>query len=178
VHELSIRATPAAPDRRQSGQALVELALVVPILALVLAALVQLGLIYERQIGIENAIREAGRRVATFSTTDTIEASNNAAWTVDLLINSSGLLASNVQGYTGSDVSDISVCYRTETDPAGANSIKVAVTVVYSHPLFLPIISQILDGVDGINDSALRITTTSDFLVQNSDPASIDACYP
>ena len=68
---------------RQSGQALLELALVAPILILLLAALVQFALIFERQVGISNAVREAARRAATYDAKTPAEAQANAVWTLE-----------------------------------------------------------------------------------------------
>jgi Flp pilus assembly protein TadG len=163
--------------RKSAGQALVEFAIVVPILALVLGATVQLGIIYERQIGIENAVRDAARRAATFETLNITEANANGPFTLNLLRGSVGLLPSNVQGYTLSDVNGLKVCYRTQTDAAGANSVMVKVSMGYRHPLFLPMITQILDGLDGTNDNALNVDTSAEFQVQNGSAASVDQCY-
>ena len=162
---------------RERGQALVEFALVAPILVLIFAALVQLGLIYERQIGIENAIRDAGRRAATYETLNTTEANTNGPFTLNLLRGPGGLLPSNVQGYALSDINGLTVCYRTQVDPSGANSVMVKVSMGYRHPLFLPIITQILDGFDGASDNALNVATSVEFQVQNGSAGSVDQCY-
>jgi Flp pilus assembly protein TadG len=170
-----------ADDRRRPlGQALVEFALVAPILMLILATTVQLAFIYERQIGIENAVRDAARRGATLETLTTTDSGVNGPYIFDLLTGPGGLLQSNVQDYSSdpAQVKVASVCYRTQVDAAGNNSVMVKVSVGYAHPLFLPIITQILDGFDGVNDSAFRVDTSSEFQVQNAVPASVDACYP
>jgi Flp pilus assembly protein TadG len=162
-------------DRRTPlGQALVEFALVAPILVLIFAGLVQLGLIYERQIGIENAIRDAARRGETLNTT---EANTNGPFILNLLTASGGSLPTNVEGYAQASIETLGVCYRTQVDAAAANSVMVKVTIAYRHPLFLPIIAQILDGFDGANDNALKVTTSSEFQVQNAAAASVDQCY-
>ena len=49
---------------RESGQALLELALVVPILVLLLMAIFQFAFVLESQMGLTNAVREASRRAA------------------------------------------------------------------------------------------------------------------
>jgi Flp pilus assembly protein TadG len=168
----------SADRRGPLGQALVEFALVAPILVLIFAGLVQLGLIYERQIGIENAVRDAARRGATYETLTVADADTNGAFIKDLLIGSGGSLSQNVEGYAGTSISLLTVCYRTQLDAAGANSVLVNVTLGYKHPLFLPIIAQLLDGFDGANDSALKITTSAEFQVENAAAASVDECAP
>jgi hypothetical protein len=54
------------------------------------------------------------------------------------------------------------------------------VSVTYGHPLFLPIISNILDGFDG-TPNALEVTTAERFRVENpplnsSDVSGLSAC--
>src|SRR5438105_3550175 len=166
--------------RRERGQALVEFALVAPIMVLIFAALVQLAFVYERQIGIENAVRDAARRAATYTTTTNAPADTNGAFAWNLLVGSGGLLEANVQAYSGdpAQLKNPIVCYRTQVDSAGNNAVMVKVSMGYAHPLFLPLISQILDGFDGTIDNALRIDTSSEFEVANSDPASVDRCFP
>jgi hypothetical protein len=46
-------------------------------------------------------------------------------------------------------------------------SIRVRVTAVYRHSLFVPVVSSLLDGSDGVNDGALRATVTEEMRVEN-----------
>ena len=179
-----IRDTAAvAPAHRDSGQALVELAIVVPILALILFGAVQFALIFERQIGINNALREAARRGAAL-VTDDANVTQNASGVVDWLIGDGtdpGLLATNVQGYNSSNLLSILVCYTpVSDDPSGDPQVEISTTVAYGHPLFLPIISGILDGIDGTTDNLFRVDSASTFRVENSneDVLSAGACSP
>jgi len=52
--------------QNESGQAMVELALVLPVLVLILLAIIQLGLLYNRYVTITDATR-AGARMASVS---------------------------------------------------------------------------------------------------------------
>jgi Flp pilus assembly protein TadG len=163
------------------GQALVEFALVAPVMVLIFASLVQFALIFERQIGIENAVRDGARRGATYETVDTSDADTNGPFIWNMVFGSGGLMLTNVQGYDSGAVppQSASVCYETQPDANGVTGVFVKVSVGYSHPLFLPIISQILDPLDGTPDNALRIDTSSTFEVQN-DPTvsySVAGCY-
>jgi Flp pilus assembly protein TadG len=156
-----------ASAKSNRGQALVEFALVAPIMVLILVGLVQFAFIFERQIGIENAVRDGARRGATYVTT-AATASTNASAIWATVFGSGGLMLTNVQGYDSASppVHNPQVCYRTGTDAAGNPALYVKVSVGYSHPLFLPIITQILDGIDGTSDNALRVDTSSEFQVQ------------
>jgi Flp pilus assembly protein TadG len=156
---------------RDSGQALIEFALVATIMVLLLAGLSQIGLIAERQIGINNAVREAARRGATQATAAGT-ASTNATWTLTQL----QTLLSNAQDYQSSQASGMKVCFYSSrpeyafpsTDPGGTPQVWVTVQMTYAHPVFLPLINIILDGIDGTTDQALQISASSTFHVDSS----------
>ena len=97
-----------AARRRQSGQALLELALVAPLLILLLAGLVQFALIFETQIGINNAMREAARRGAALTTPDVATAQANANWTLTEL----QTVLANAQNHDASQ-DTLEVCFFT-----------------------------------------------------------------
>jgi Flp pilus assembly protein TadG len=174
---------PGDQPKRGRGQALVEFALVVPIMILIFGALVQFAFIFERQIGIENAVRDGARRAATYETVDATDAAVNGPFTWNLVFGSGGLMLTNVQGYDGLSTHAAKVCYTNQTAANGVSSVLVSVSVGYSHPLFLPLISQLLDPLDGVIDGALRVDTRSEFVVQNDPtiPTSVvgsPLCYP
>ena len=199
VRPLGPRAQRASSRAVAPGQAIVEFALVAPILILILGAVLQFGLIFQRQIGIENAVRETARLGATWAATTDATAGTNAgaAWTA--LMGSGKLLQTNVQGYDGNWCPVSSVCARVcyyqsgtapnpsaapaPTDPASGKQVLVTAYVTYYHPLIIPVIAQILDGIDGTLDSppALQIATSSTFTVQNgTDTPNLSAsdCFP
>jgi hypothetical protein len=143
-----------------------------------LMGLVQLALIFERQIGIENAVREAARRAATFDTPDPGTAATNAAWTLTTL----QTLLGNAQSHETSR-DDIEVCIVTpappnDVDVAGNAQVVVRITASYRHPLFLPFITQILDGIDGVSDESLRASTQTEFHVEQEGSNNIGAGAP
>ena len=149
----------------QRGQAMLEFALVAPIMVLILVGLVQLALIFQRQIGIENAIRDAARRAVTF-TTDSTNYSSRQAWVLNVLETET---LPNAQGYQPTLLAGDSACYSDQTDASGYTSVKLTLSVTYKHPLFLPIISGILSSE---SPPVLRVTTASTFTVQNDATAN------
>jgi Flp pilus assembly protein TadG len=172
AHRRSRRRTgKQAPNGR--GQALVEFALVVPIMVLIFAGLTQLAFIYERQIGIENAVRDGARRAATYKTNSVLgNACANGAKVWDMVFGSGGTMQSNVEGYdtTGTAVKDPLVTYTNATSSSGLGEVLVKVSVTYKHPLFLPLITQILDGFDpNPSGNDLWISTSSQFTVENDN---------
>jgi Flp pilus assembly protein TadG len=167
----------ATGERRGRGQALVEFALVAPIMVLIVVSLVQFAFIFERQIGIENAVRDGARRAATYETVDNVDADVNGPFTWSLVFLAGGLLQTNAQGYDPLQAVDQLVCYRNQTSANGVGSVLVKVSVGYKHSLFLPIIAQILDPIDGTIDNALRVDTSSEFQIQN-DPTIATSVSP
>jgi len=164
--DASERASDAASQR---GQALIEFALVGTIMVLLLTGLAQFGMIAERQIGIQNAVREAARRGATQATPTAGAAGTNATWTLGQL----QTLLGNAQDYQSSRASSVQVCFYTpaapdNVDPSGNSQVWVTVQMRYAHPLFLPLINVIVDGLDGSNDDALAIASTATFHVEQT----------
>lgn len=152
---------------RESGQALLELALIAPILIMLLAGLVQFALIFESQIGITNAVREAARRGASLAAPDQPTAQANATWTLGQL----QTLLANSQTHSGSR-DTIEVCIVTPAskplDASGTTQVVVRITESYRHPLFLPIVDLILDGIDGVSDRSLAASTFTEFHVEQT----------
>ncbi|HJP90036.1 MAG TPA: TadE family protein [Candidatus Limnocylindrales bacterium] len=161
-------------DRREGerGQALIELALVAPIIILLIAGLVQFAVIFERQIGINNAIRDAARIAATWDSKDTATATANAASTVTKV----RTLLANAQTYDESKMT-IEVCIGTpsvnQTDPSGLYQVDVKISVAYKHPLFMPVVSAILDGIDGNPNDGLLATNVTEFHVEHDNTTPI-----
>jgi len=151
----------------ETGQGLVEFALVVPILLVIMLGIIQLGWIFTSQIGLTNGIREAARYAATHRTVTPAEAATNAAATVNQL---NLIMPRNVNFFGAANVSTASATYCEYTDPKGDPSVRVRVTVGYRHPLFIPLITAILDGIDGVADNALLATAVEEMRVENTPP--------
>ena len=163
-----------------------EFALVLPILALLLLATIQLSFIFAAQIGVTNAVREAARIGAvTTPTTTNSQAITTAPKIYDRLTNiADGLLKRNVFAFDGanivtSGVADTQVCYR-EALVSGEYTVFVKVEAGYRHPIFIPLLGGLLDGIDGVPDDGLRIGVAEEMRVENDTLMSspgISACY-
>lgn len=152
-----------------AGQGLVEFAFVVPILLVIMLGIVQLGWIFTSQIGLTNSIREAARYAATQRTVSPGEAGTNGTATVAQL---NLIMPRNVNFYGSGNVSTASTSYCEYTDPRGDPAIRVRVTVQYRHPLFIPLVTGILDGIDGVTDNALLASAVEEMRVENTPPLS------
>ena len=191
---MSPRSIWKAPPRRARprGQALVEFAIVLPILALLLLGIIQFAFIFAAQIGVTNAAREAARIAAVSPTADNTQAGTNAQNVYLRLTNTTnGLLKQNVFAFGSANIvrsTDIAavtgytqVCYRDDAAAAaGEFTVFVKVQAVYRHPIFIPLLGALLDGIDGVSDGGLRIATAEKMRVENQTLLSspgVSACY-
>ncbi len=170
--------THRSPRTHGRGQSLVEFVLILPVLATLLLSILQFGILFSAQVGITNAVREAVRNASAIP----VATSGDAATAADsvyarLTDSSTGLLKRNGSGYspgalvtTGSPRTQ--VCYYSYEDTTGGISIMARVQVEYRHPLFIPLISGILDGFDGATDQAYRLGTSEEIRVANGPLAS------
>ncbi len=141
---------------RNSGQALVEFALLAPLLFVILFGIIQFGFLFSGQVGLTNTAREVARYTSTALTNST------AAATAQL----NAALPRNVPGYNGSAISTISYCWYTNPGTPTTYSTRVRVAVSYAHPLFIPIVGVLVDGADGAEDQRLRIGVVEEMRVE------------
>lgn len=157
-----------------SGQSLVELALVLPVLALLLMTVLQVGFLLFTQVGLTNSVREAARNASAIPVSTVAQATlASTTYYARLTDSSSGFLTRNVGGYNpsrliASGTPRTLVCYYSFTDASLAPAVMARVEVEYSHPLFIPLVSNILDGFDGSVDGGYRLGATEDIRVGNA----------
>ena len=172
----------AAPRRdRESGQALLELALVVPILVLMALAIFQFAFVIESQMGLTNAVREAARRVAATEPNAAPDFTDGGVlddWVVEQLCGPSlspctgGLLEDNVQGFDAGRLPadpDVDFC---SYPAAGTTNYRVKVAVSYEHPLFFGILAFATDLVDGnAGNGDWDLSASAEMRLENIDPS-------
>lgn len=147
--------------KRERGQAIVELALTLPLLLLIVMGVFDFGLLFQRFEVVTNAARE-GARLAVLSDYSTGEARLRA---IDYL-NAGGVPTNNVRAApcTGAPVAG-SVCVSvtsqtttiTGTSPAKTVS-EMVVTVEFDHQHFIGPIMQLFGGA-GLVTTPLRSTS-------------------
>lgn len=161
--------SPGVSDRDGSrGQALPEFALVLPLFAILLFGIIQLGFLFAGQNGLTQATREAARYASTLPTPTTriagscTTAGTNAKAVYDRLTDpTSGNLRQYIPGYlppnlvTGSgcataafDGTGTGVGYCAYRNPDGTYSIRVRVRAMYRHPLFIPLVGRLVSSTD------------------------------
>jgi Flp pilus assembly protein TadG len=169
-------------DGHESGQALLELALVTPILVLLVMAIFQFAFVLESQMGLTNAVREAARRAAATTTAGPIW-SDLRAWTLEQLNGSGGtpgLLAQNVQGYDPARLWAAPYAGMTNTTtPAidfcsylvgSITNYRVDITVKYEHPIFFAFMSFATDAVDGSANGEWDLGASAQMRLEHVDP--------
>jgi hypothetical protein len=161
----------------ESGQALLELALITPILVILIMAIFQFAYVLETQIGLTNAIREAGRRVAA---TEPVGVVDWAGTETDFVIRelcgtllpncSTGLLAENVQGFNETRLvgTDPTVIFCTDT-VSGDAQYRVRIDVHYGHPVFFGPLAFATDLIDGTGDGNWEIGASATMRMENID---------
>jgi Flp pilus assembly protein TadG len=157
------------PDPRSyRGQALVEMALVLPLLLLILTGILQFGVLLSGQVALVNGVREAARYGSVLQTASTSAATTNGTSVNTYLRNS--VLPGGMPGFQLSRLTASSVCYVSYQNPGSSPptySVKITVSATYNHVLFVPIIAQIIDAIDGAADGGFRLSASERFRVEN-----------
>lgn len=167
----------------EAGQALLELALVTPILVLLVMAIFQFAYVMETQMGLTNALREAARRIAATETVGQPAWTGSGSmtdWVQAQLCGSptppcnGGLLAQNVQGFEGSRVvglmPTVAFCSYPVTGAAGTDTqYRVQVDLTYSHPLFFGPMGYATDALDGNSNGKWDLPVTAQMRLENID---------
>jgi Flp pilus assembly protein TadG len=125
--------TPAAQQRPDSGQATVELALVLPLLAVLMLALVQAVVLARDQLLVTHAAREAARAAAVDPDPGAPQRAAAGAGPLD-----PGRL-------------------QVDTSPRGAVGTSVRVEVRYREPTTLPIVGRAIGDVTLSSAATMRI---------------------
>jgi Flp pilus assembly protein TadG len=174
-----IRGRSTRAHRGAHGQSLAEFALVAPIFFLLVFAVLQLGLVMASQNGLVDGVRSAARRAATYRINE--QSFDPTVWssicsTIDTELTTR--LQSRVIGYSGSRLTK-SISYEWRQNPGGSDYFLVAhITAAYHNPLYVPLVSAILDRSDGIVDDQLTLSASEQMRIENpalDTPASLSA---
>jgi Flp pilus assembly protein TadG len=165
----SRRAAPQATSAKlgRRGQALVETALVLPLLLLIVTGIMQFGILLSGQVALVNGVREAARFGSVLQTASPGAATTDAAQ-VDARLRS--VLQGGMPAYQAARLTASTVCYVSYQNP-GSNpptySVRITVSATYNHALFVPIIAQILDPIDGSFNGGFTLHASERFRVEN-----------
>lgn len=136
---------------RNRGQALLEFALIFPIVIIFLFTIVDFGIAVDRRITLQHAVREGARKGAVAGDmTSIVEAT---------VAQSQGLLAP----------ANVTVCYE-DTDGNGntgdpGDNVRVSATFTYD---FTVAISEIFNAIGATLPSGIEMTPSADMRLENS----------
>jgi len=160
-----------SPRQQSRGQAITEFALVAPMFFVLTFGIIQLGILFGGQNGLVTAARELARYTEPYH----VATSANATNVCNTASGSHGVgsqLTTSMQraviGYSASNVAVRHITYHWLANADGTYSVQMTVHLGYRFPLYVPLISNILDGLDGTNDSALRLDATETMRIENS----------
>jgi Flp pilus assembly protein TadG len=184
--DLKSLVSDVAPTRStgNSGQSLVEFALVAPIFFLVMFSIIELGLLLGAQNGLVNSVREAARYAATYrvaSRADAIAACKSDLVGKQLTQDLAGSIG--IPGFDAGAPLSRTIIWRWVADPtANDYLVQIQVSATYGYPLFVPIASAILDPLDGNTDGRLTISAQEQMRIENRDltfaTAPADVTWP
>lgn len=195
VERMRRRRTRSQPDRLakgESGQALLELALVVPLLVLLVMAIFQFAFVFQSQMGLTNAVREAARRAA--ATEPTVApiwtgSGSLAEWVQVQLCGDAtppcagGLLDLNVQAFDGgaltTDPPAVTICsYSVDISGAPETQYRIQADVAYKHPLFFGPLAFATDFVDGNPNGFWDLSASAQMRLENIDETVVNFIDP
>jgi len=131
--------------RGASGQGLAEFAIVAPIFFMAVFGVIQLGLLFGAQNGLVNAVRDTARYAATYRVADTSDSS--AACTNYALPHITAAKQQFMPGWVSSAPQHTTVTYHWAANPTNSGYfVEVVVESTYALPLYVPIVSNILDN--------------------------------
>lgn len=143
-----------ARRRAQRGQALVEFALIAPLLFLLLFGVIQLGLLMGQQNGLVNGVRDSARRAATYRINqDSFDTSTFAAICSTVEANLNSHLRSSIPGYSATLLSR-TISYEWRSNPTASGGtptyfLVAHVQATYSAPIYIPLVGAALPGTAG-----------------------------
>ena len=153
--------------------------MVAPIFFLLVFGVIQIGLVMAAQNGLVDGVRDAARRAATYRINEEsfdITVFPTICSTVEGELDDR--LANRVIGYVAANVTS-QVTYEWKQNPSTGEYFLVArVDASYDNPLYVPLISNFIDGSDGSNDGVLTLKASEQMRVENPSldtPVSLSA---
>lgn len=174
-----------APRISDHGQALPEFALVAGLFFILVFGVIQFGFLFSGHIGLTNAARDAARYASVLQVGDAATANADVTATMTELTRPGGFLARAIPGYSSANLvttgtNSTAVCYLTFQNPDLTWSVRVRVQIAYRHPLFIPLVGALVDGIDGATDGSFRTSASEEMRVENPTldfaPSSLPTC--
>jgi Flp pilus assembly protein TadG len=158
----------ASSADRDSGQALVEFAVVIPIFLLALFGIIQLGLVFQAQIGLVNAVRETARDAAPYRVTDTTSPGTIDTTCTAVLAQLTGSMRAGILGFDSTnEVPTVTYKWNNDDNGDGKLYLTVKVAATYKFPLYVPMMSGLLNNAGTSANPKLGLTAQEEMRVEN-----------
>jgi Flp pilus assembly protein TadG len=151
--------------RRDNGQALVEFALVAPIFFLLLFGIIQGGLLFQAQNAIVSSVRETARYAAPYRVATSSDATTTCPTVLAKL--TEALSQSMIAYNAANEVPAVTYTWNPDTNGDGMYHVTVKVVAAYKFPLWIPLVGNVIDGVDGVSDGKIRMSAQEEMRVEN-----------
>jgi len=167
-----------------AGQSLTEFALIAPIFFLLLFGVIQFGFTFGGQNALVNGVRDAARYASTYRVGDATQATAACAAVKTQLERN---LQAGLPGFAVSRMEraahPLLIKYVWYANPDGTTwSIRVEVTARYDHPLWIPLVGLIVDGIDGTRDGFMTLSASEQMRVENpaltTNGGTVTCSYP
>ena len=146
------------PRRRHEGQALTEFALVAPLLLTFLLGIIQFGFVFGSHIGLTNATRE----IARYASTALIDSNLNPQ--ID------SVMSRSIPAFNSTFASVTpSYCWYADPGTPTTYSYRVRVLATYRHPLWIPLVGELVDQIDGTDDSRFQTGAVEEMRLETPD---------
>lgn len=152
-----------------------EFALVAPIFFLMLFGIIQLGLIFAGQNALVNGVRETARYAAPYRVVD---ASGAAATCPTVQSKLTDVLKGSLIGFNSTNLVPTITYIWNRSTIDGTYFVTIKVKADYKFPLYVPIVGNFMDGMDGTNDGNLRLSATEEMRIENDPLAVADTTTP
>ena len=153
------------PTTGERGQSFVEFALVLPVALIIFMGIIQFGILLSAFVGATNVAREVARYGSVCVVTDATTADTCGGGTLSYL-NEDLPTKINAGQPATSGPNASSVCYQSYLGPDGNYNVRIIVAVGVNYPLFVPIIGNIIDGMDGTSDGFYTMRPTEQMRVE------------
>jgi Flp pilus assembly protein TadG len=152
----------------ERGQSLAEFAIVAPIFFLLVFSVIQFGLIMAAQNGLVDGVRTAARRAATYRVNElSFDPTVKTQICTTVKNDVSSRLAKRVIGYNAANTHTTLTYEWVGTPEAGDYSLIVHIDTKYDNTLYVPLVSNFLDGTDGTVDGKLTLEASEQMRVEN-----------
>lgn len=140
------------------GQALPEFAIVAPLLFTLLFGVIQFGFLFGSHIGLTNATRE----IARYASTALINSNLNPQIAI--------VMPRSIPAFDATFAAvTTSYCWYADPGAPTTYSYRVAISAFYRHPLWIPLVGELVDSIDGLDDNRFQTGAVEEMRLETPD---------